>query len=66
MATEDYSTLDADVAEVRRRTDAMIVELKSLGLDVEASIEEYGLTRDAEGVMTRTVNISLTVWDREH
>ena len=66
MATEDYSTLDADVAEVRRRTDAMIVELKSLGLDVEASTEEYGLTRDAEGVMTRTVNISLTVWDREH
>lgn len=64
--SEDYSTLDADVAEVRRRLDAMIVELKSLGLDVEASTEEYGLARDPEGVMTRTVNISLTVWDREN
>ncbi len=66
MVSEDYSTLDADVAEVRRRLDAMIVELKSLGLDVEASTEEYGLARDPEGVMTRTVNISLTVWDREN
>ena len=66
MATEDYSTLDADVAEVRRRLDALIVDLKSLGLDVEASTEEYGLARDPEGVMTRTVNISLTVWDRAY
>ena len=65
MAPDDFSTLDDDVAEVRRRVDALVVDLKSLGLDAEVSIEEYGLSRDPAGIMTRTVNFSVTVWQRD-
>ena len=66
MAPEEYSAIDDDVAEVRRRVDALMVDLKSLGLDVDVSIEEYGPARDPEGIMTRTVSFSITVWHRDY
>ena len=61
----DYSTLNADVAELRRRMDSLVLDLKSLGLDIEVAAEEYGLTKAPDGSMTRTVNFSFTVWHRE-
>ena len=64
MPPEDHSMLDEDVAEVRRRLEGLLVELRSLGLDVDGSIEEYGTARDPEGILTRTVNVNVTVWDR--
>ena len=66
MALDEYSAIDDDVAEVRRRVDAMVVDLKSLGLDVDVSIEEYGPAKDPEGILTRTVNFNVTVWQRDY
>ena len=66
MAPEEYPAIDNDVAEVRRRVDALLLDLKSLGLDVEVSTEEYGLVKDPDGTMTRTLSVSFTVWDREY
>ena len=66
MASEEHLMIDADVAEVRRRVDALLVDLKSLGLDVEVSAEEYGPVKDPDGTMTRTVSVSFTVWRREY
>ena len=66
MASEENLAIDNDVAEVRRRVDALLVDLKSLGLDVEVSVEEYGLVKDPDGTMTRTLSFSFTVWDREN
>ena len=65
MAPEEFPGIDNDVAEVRRRVDSLLVDLKSLGLDVEVSAEEYGLVKDPDGTMTRTLSFSFTVWDRE-
>ena len=65
MPPDDRSMLDQDVAEVRRRLEGLLIELRSLGLDVEGSMEEYGTARDPEGTITRTVNINVTVWDRD-
>lgn len=66
MASEEYLAIDNDVAEVRRRVDALLLDLKSLGLDVEVSAEEYGPVKDPAGTMTRTLSFSFTVWNREY
>ena len=66
MASEEFTVIDNDVAEVRRRVDALLLDLKSLGLDVEVSVEEYGPVKDPDGTLTRTVNVSFTVWNRDY
>lgn len=65
MTTGDYSGIDEDVAEIRRRVDVLALELQGLGLDVRVSTEEYGLENNPEGGVSRTVTFSFTVWHRE-
>ena len=58
MATKDESELDQDVAEVRRRVEALANDIRGLGMDLRISAEEYGPERDFDGTMTRTITFS--------
>ena len=42
MATNDQSELDQDVAEVRRRVEALANDMRGLGMEVRLTSEEYG------------------------
>ena len=66
MAPEEIPGIDSDVAEVRRRVDSLLLDLKSLGLDVEVSVEEYGPVKDPDGTITRTVSVNFIVWSRDY
>ena len=65
MTTGEYAGIDEDVAEIRRRVDALTLDLQGLGLDIRAATEEYGPENNPEGGVSRTVTFSFTVWDRD-
>jgi len=65
MTTDGISGIDEDLAEVRRRVDALTLDLQALGLDIRVSTEEYGPENHPEGGISRTLTFSFTVWDRE-
>ena len=64
MATDDQSELDQDVAEVRRRVEALANDMRGLGLEVRVTAEEYGLERDFDGTVFRTVTFSFKVYQQ--
>ena len=61
MATDDQSELDQDLAEVRRRVEALTNDMRGLGMDLRISAEEYGPERDFDGTVTRTITFSFKV-----
>jgi hypothetical protein len=61
MATNDQSELDQDVAEVRRRVEALANDMRGLGMEVRLTTEEYGSERDFDGTVTRTLTFSFKV-----
>ena len=61
MATNDQSELDQDVAEVRRRVEALANDLRGLGIEVRLTAEEYGIDRDLDGTVTRTITFSFKI-----
>ena len=61
MATNDESELDQDVAEVRRRVEALANDIRGLGMDLRISAEEYGPERDFDGTVTRTITFSFKI-----
>ena len=61
MATNDQTELDQDVAEVRRRVEALANEMRGLGIDLRVSAEEYGPERDFDGTVTRTITFSFKI-----
>ncbi len=61
MATNDQSELDHDLAEVRRRVEALANDMRGLGMDLRISAEEYGPERDFDGTVTRTITFSFKV-----
>ncbi len=61
MATNDQSDLDQDVAEVRRRVEALANDMRGLGMDLRVSAEEYGPARDFDGTVTRTITFSFKI-----
>ena len=61
MTTNDQSDLDQDVAEVRRRVEALAKDMQGLGMDLRVSAEEYGLERDFDGTITRTITFSFKI-----
>ncbi|SUZ78437.1 uncharacterized protein METZ01_LOCUS31291 [marine metagenome] len=61
MATNDQSELDQDVAEVRRRVEALANDMRGLGMELRISTEEYGSERDFNGTITRTITFSFKV-----
>ncbi|MCH8987252.1 MAG: hypothetical protein IIA92_00400 [Chloroflexi bacterium] len=61
MATNDESELDQDVAEVRRRVEALANDMRGLGMDLRVSAEEYGPERDFDGTITRTITFSFKI-----
>ena len=61
MATDDQSELDQDLAEVRRRVEALTNDMRGLGMDLRVSAEEYGPERDFDGTVTRTITFSFKV-----
>ncbi|MCH7736668.1 MAG: hypothetical protein IH872_04610 [Chloroflexi bacterium] len=61
MATNDQSELDQDLAEVRRRVEALANDMRGLGMDLRLTTEEYGSERDIDGTVTRTVTFSFKV-----
>ena len=61
MATNDQSELDQDVAEVRRRVEALANDLRGLGMELRVSAEEYGPERDFDGTITRTITFSFKI-----
>ena len=61
MATNDQSELDQDVAEVRRRVEALANDMRGLGMDLRVSAEEYGSERDFGGTITRTITFSFKI-----
>ena len=61
MATNDQSDLDQDVAEVRRRVEALANDIRGLGMDLRVSAEEYGPERDFDGTITRTITFSFKI-----
>jgi hypothetical protein len=61
MATNDQSELDQDVAEVRRRVEALANDMRGLGMEVRLTSEEYGPERDFDGTITRTITFSFKV-----
>ena len=61
MATNDRSELDQDVAEVRRRVEALANDIRGLGMDLRVSAEEYGPERDFDGTITRTITFSFKI-----
>jgi len=65
MATNDQSDLDQDVAEVRRRVEALANDIRGLGMDLRVSAEEYGPERDFDGTITRTITFSFKIAQQE-
>ena len=65
MATNDQSELDQDLAEVRRRVEALANDMRGLGMDLRISAEEYGPERDFDGTVTRTITFSFKVSQQE-
>jgi len=61
MATNDQSELDQDVAEVRRRVEALANDMRGLSMEVRLTSEEYGPERDFDGTITRTITFSFKV-----
>ena len=61
MATNDQSELAQDVAEVRRRVEALANDMRGLGMEVRLTSEEYGSERDFDGTITRTITFSFKV-----
>ena len=61
MATDERSELDEDVAEVRRRVEALANDMRGLGMELRVSTEEYGLERDFDGTVTRTITFSFKI-----
>ena len=61
MATNDQTELDQDVAEVRRRVDALANDMRGLGMEVLLTAEEYGIDRDLDGTVTRTITFSFKI-----
>ena len=61
MATNDRSGLDQDVAEVRRRVEALANDMRGLGMELRVSAEEYGPERDFDGTITRTITFSFKI-----
>ena len=61
MATNDQTGLDQDLAEVRRRVEALANEMRGLGIDLRVSAEEYGPERDFDGTVTRTITFSFKI-----
>ena len=61
MTTNDQSDLDQDVAEVRRRVEALANDIRGLGMDLRVSAEEYGPERDFDGTITRTITFSFKI-----
>jgi hypothetical protein len=61
MATNDQSELDQDVAEVRRRVEALANDMRGLGMEVRLTSEEYGPERDFDGTITRTITFSFKI-----
>ena len=65
MATNDQSELDQDIAEVRRRVEALANDMRGLGMDLRISSEEYGSERDFDGTITRTITFSFKVAEQD-
>ena len=65
MATNDQFELDQDVAEVRRRVEALANDMRGLGMDLRVSAEEYGSERDFDGTVTRTITFSFKIAQQE-
>jgi len=61
MATDDHIELDQDIAEVRRRVEALANDMRGLGMELRISTEEYGSERDFDGTITRTITFSFRV-----
>ena len=61
MATDDLAELDQDVAEVRRRVEALANDMRGLGMELRFSSEEYGPEKDFDGTVTRTITFSFRV-----
>ena len=61
MATNERPELDQDVAEVRRRVEALANDIRGLGMDLRVSAEEYGPERDFDGTITRTITFSFKI-----
>ena len=61
MATNDQTELDQDIAEVRRRVEALANDMRGLGMELRLSAEEYGSERDSDGTITRTVTFSFKI-----
>ena len=66
MATNEQSELDQDVAEVRRRVEALANDMRGLGMDLRVSAEEYGLDRDYDGTVTRTITFSFKIAQQDN
>ena len=64
MATDDHIELDQDIAEVRRRVEALANDMRGLGMELRISTEEYGSERDFDGTITRTITFSFKVADK--
>jgi hypothetical protein len=65
MATDDQTELDQDVAEVRRRVEALANDMRGLGMDLRVSAEEYGPEKDFDGTATRTITFSFKIAQQE-
>jgi hypothetical protein len=65
MATDDHTELDQDIAEVRRRVEALANDMRGLGMELRISTEEYGSERDFDGTITRTITFSFKVAEQE-
>ncbi|MCH8893665.1 MAG: hypothetical protein IIB32_09215 [Chloroflexi bacterium] len=65
MATDDHIQLDQDIAEVRRRVEALANDMRGLGMELRISTEEYGSERDFDGTITRTITFSFKVAEQE-
>ncbi len=65
MATNDESELEQDVAEVRRRVEALANDMRGLGMELRVSAEEYGPERDFDGTITRTITFSFKIAQQE-
>ncbi len=65
MATDDHTELDQDIAEVRRRVEALANDMRGLGMELRISTEEYGSERDFDGTITRTITFSFKVAEQD-
>ncbi len=65
MATNDHIELDQDIAEVRRRVEALANDMRGLGMELRISTEEYGSDRDSDGTITRTITFSFKVAEQD-